>query len=92
MTVMNNGLSSGRQGRSFLERMVGAAGLRADIYEEVAADTSATPAAAFVIIVSSIAGGIGALGTTGIVGLVVGYRRRFGRLGRVGLLHLRYRD
>ena len=72
MTVMNNGLSSGRQGRSFLERVVGAAGLRADIYEEVAADTSATPAAAFVIIVSSIAGGIGALGTTGIVGLVVG--------------------
>ena len=58
--------------RSILERVIGAALLKRDVYEEVEADTSATPTAAAIVVLSSIAGGIGGLGTTGAAGLVAG--------------------
>ena len=61
----------GRQ-RSILERVIGAALLKREVYEEVEADTSATPTAAAIVVLSSIAGGIGGLGTTGAAGLVAG--------------------
>ncbi len=73
--MMNDDQESGRDvtpRRSFVERVIGAALLRPYIYEEVEADTSATPAAAGIVVVASISGGIGALATTGVAGLVAG--------------------
>jgi len=45
--------------QSFIGRMIGAAGLRVETYEEVEADVSATGPAIGVVIVSSMAGAIG---------------------------------
>ncbi len=47
---------------SFTERMVGAAMLRARTYEEVEADGAATGQAAAVVVLSSLAAGLGSLG------------------------------
>ena len=58
--------------RSFIERMIGAALLRSDVYEEVEADTSATGAAALVVVLASLAAGVGGFATGGISGLVAG--------------------
>ena len=58
-----------RLGRnSFLQRLIGAAALDAAIYEEVEADESATSQAFAVVVLSSVAAGIGAgdLGGTNI--------------------------
>jgi hypothetical protein len=49
----------------FLKRVAGAALLNPTIYEEVEADRSATPQATVVVLLSSLAAGIGALGPTG---------------------------
>ena len=59
---------------SFTERMIGAARLDSQIYEEVEADTGATGQAMGVVLLSSLAGGIGAagLGPGGLGGFVVG--------------------
>lgn len=46
----------------FLYRVIGAAGLRAAIYEDVEADRSATGQAVAVVVLSSVAAGIGARG------------------------------
>lgn len=47
---------------SFTERMIGAARLDIGVYEEVEADTSATGQAMGVVLLSSLAGGIGSVG------------------------------
>ena len=52
-------------GQTFLLRLVGAAALDASTYEEVEADRTATPQALFVIVLSSVAAGIGAKGMNG---------------------------
>ena len=66
---------------SFVARMVGAARLEPGIYEEVEADRTATAQAMGVVVLSSLAMGVGALGSgeagfiggvvTGLVGWVV---------------------
>ncbi len=59
---------------SFTERMIGAAKLDVRVYEEVEADTGATGQAMGVVLLSSLAGGIGSvgLGAGGLGGVVVG--------------------
>jgi hypothetical protein len=47
---------------SFFSRLTGAAMLRSDIYEEVEADRTATLQAMGVVLLSSVAAGVGALG------------------------------
>jgi hypothetical protein len=56
----------------FVDRMIGAARLKAATYEEVEADPRATGQAALVVVLASIAGGIAALDEAGIRGLVFG--------------------
>ena len=63
---------------SFLQRMVWAAKLDVNIYEEVEADKSATGQALAVVVLSSIAGGVGAAafkggGVAGVIGGVIAY-------------------
>jgi hypothetical protein len=55
---------------TFVERMVGAAKLDRAVYEEVEADGTATPQALAVVVLASVAGGIGV--GAGVRGLVVG--------------------
>ena len=58
---------------SFTDRMVGAAKLDVGVYEEVEADTGATGQAMGVVLLSSVAAGIGSVGLgAGGVGGVVG--------------------
>jgi hypothetical protein len=57
---------------SFVERMISAAKLKADIYEEVEADKGAIGQAVAVVLLSSAAAGIGAYGTGGGPGIVAG--------------------
>ena len=59
---------------SFTKRMIGAAKLDVRVYEEVEADTGATAQAMGVVLLSSVAGGIGSvgLGAGGLGGIVVG--------------------
>jgi hypothetical protein len=55
---------------SFSERMIGAAKLDVNTYEEVEADTTAMGQSMWVVVLSSVAAGIGS--GAGIVGMVVG--------------------
>ncbi len=59
---------------SFTERMIGAAKLDVQVYEEVEADTGATGQAMGVVLLSSLAGGVGSvgLGAGGLGGFVGG--------------------
>jgi hypothetical protein len=59
---------------SFVDRIVGAARLDARTYEEVEADTTATPQAMGVVALVALASGVGAIGTggTGVIATVVG--------------------
>ena len=57
---------------SFINRMVRAAKLDVNLYEEVEADKQAMGQALGVVVLSSLAAGIGSVGTTGISGLLVG--------------------
>ncbi len=57
---------------SFTDRMIRAAKLDVNLYEEVEADKTAMGQAMGVVIFSSVAAGIGAIGTTGIKGLILG--------------------
>jgi hypothetical protein len=59
---------------SFSERLIGAAKLDVAVYEEVEADTSATGQAMGVVLLSSVAGGLGASGIAGagLSGFVLG--------------------
>ena len=55
-----------------LQRMIGAAMLRRGTYEEVEADTSATKQAMLVVVLVSVASGIGNVGVGGVPALVFG--------------------
>jgi len=57
---------------SFTDRMIRAAKLDANLYEEVEADKGAMGQAMGVVILSSVAAGIGTIGTTGLKGLLIG--------------------
>jgi len=57
---------------SFIDRMIRAAKLDANLYEEVEADKGAMGQAMAVVILSSVAAGIGTIGTIGPKGLVLG--------------------
>ena len=57
---------------SFTDRMIRAAKLDVNLYEEVEADKSAMGQAMGVVILSSVAAGIGTIGTIGLKGLVLG--------------------
>jgi hypothetical protein len=57
---------------SLTDRMLGAAKLDARTYEEVETDTNATGQALGVVVISSIAAGIGSLGFGGIWGMIWG--------------------
>lgn len=57
---------------SFTDRMIRAAKLDVNLYEEVEADKSAMGQAMGVVIISSVAAGIGTIGTTGLKGLIIG--------------------
>src|SRR5262245_35794285 len=50
---------------TFLQRLIGAMALDPAIYEEVEADRAATVQAFFVVVLSSLAAGLGAFGLTG---------------------------
>jgi hypothetical protein len=58
---------------TFTQRIIGAARLDVQTYEEVENDTAATGQAMLVVILSSVAGGIGATvgSRTGLIGLIV---------------------
>ena len=62
---------------TFVERMIGAAKLDCEAFEEVEADRGATPQAMAVVVLAAVAGGIGV--GAGLRGLVVG--TLFGLLG-----------
>lgn len=55
-----------------IERMIRAAKLRVDLFQEVEHDATATKQALLVVIISSLAAGIGSMGAIGISGLIVG--------------------
>ena len=55
---------------SFVGRMIGAARLKTEVYEEVEHDRNATRQAAIVVVGTSLAAGIGGISTGGIIGLV----------------------
>jgi hypothetical protein len=55
---------------SLTERMLGAAKLDAGTYEEVEADTTATPQAMLVVVLASLAAGVGSLRMLGVGGLL----------------------
>ncbi|MFQ5778916.1 MAG: YIP1 family protein [Terriglobia bacterium] len=57
---------------SFTERMLGAAKLDVRTYEEVEADQNATGQAMAVVVLASVAAGIGQIGQSGIFGLIAG--------------------
>jgi hypothetical protein len=56
----------------FTDRIVRAAKLDVNLYEEVEADKQAMGQAMGVVVLSSLAAGIGSVGTTGISGLLLG--------------------
>ena len=57
---------------SITDRMVRAAKLDVNLYEEVEADKQAMGQAMAVVVLASLAAGIGSIGTTGIAGLLLG--------------------
>ena len=57
--------------RSFTDRMIGAARLDVNVYEEVEADQTAIGQAMGVVVLSSLAAGIGSFGSLGLSGLVL---------------------
>jgi len=60
------------QEQQIVQRMIGAAKLQTETFEEVEADTSATRQALAVVVLVALATGIGSLGSDGPVGFVVG--------------------
>ncbi len=57
---------------SITDRMIRAAKLDVNLYEEVEADKGAMGQAMAIVVLSSVAAGIGTVGTAGITGLVLG--------------------
>jgi len=70
----NRGRARSIEMRSFTERLIGAAKLDVAVYEEVEADTSATGQAMGVVLLSSVASGLGTsvLAGAGLRGFVFG--------------------
>ncbi len=58
--------------RSFVDRLIGAARLDSSVYEEVEHDRDATGQAAAIVVLGSIAAGVGAIGELGVAGLILG--------------------
>ena len=58
--------------QSYINRIVRAAKLDVHLYEEVETDKGAMGQAMGVVVLSSIAAGIGTIGTTGVKGIVIG--------------------
>ena len=56
----------------YLDRIIRAAKLDVNLYEEVEADKGAMSQAMGVVVLSSVAAGIGSIGTIGIKGIVIG--------------------
>ena len=56
----------------FVDRMIRAAKLDVHVYEEVEADKSAMKQAMGVVVLSSLAGGIGFMQAAGLTGLLIG--------------------
>jgi len=57
---------------SLIDRMVRAAKLEVDLYEEVEADRTATGQATAAVVISSVAAGIGAIHVGGLGGIITG--------------------
>ena len=57
---------------NFMDRMLRAAKLDVHLYEEVEADGTAIRQAMGVVVLSSIAAGIGSIGTMGLGGILLG--------------------
>jgi len=57
---------------SLVDRMIRASKLDVDLYEEVEADQGSMGQAVTVVIISSIASGIGSMGVIGLGGLIIG--------------------
>ena len=57
---------------SYKDRMILAAKLNVDLYEEVEADKGALGQAMGVVVLSSLAAGIGSIGNVGIGGILLG--------------------
>ena len=57
---------------SLTDRMIRAAKLDVNVYEEIEADKSAMGQAMWVVVLSSVAAGIGSIGTMGVSGLLIG--------------------
>jgi hypothetical protein len=55
----------------YLDRIIRAAKLDVNLYEEVEADKGAMGQAMWVVVLSSVAAGIGSTGTTGINGIII---------------------
>jgi len=58
--------------QNYIDRIVRAAKLDINLYEEVEADKGAMGQAMGVVVLSSIAAGIGSIGTIGVKGIIVG--------------------
>ena len=56
----------------FVDRMIRAAKLDVHIYEEVEADKNAMPQAMGVVVLSSLAGGVGFMHQSGLTGMLIG--------------------
>ena len=56
----------------FIERIIRAAKFDVNLYEEVEADTDAMPQAMGVVVLSSLAAGVGSIGTLGLGGILIG--------------------
>jgi len=57
---------------SFIDRLIRAAKLDVNLYEEIEADKKAMGQAVGVVILSSVAAGVGSLATAGLKGLIIG--------------------
>lgn len=57
---------------TFVNRMIRAAKLDVNLYEEVEADQGILPQAMTVVVLSSLAAGIGSIGTLGMAGILIG--------------------
>lgn len=55
-----------------IDRMIRAAKLDVNVYEEVEADPSAMGQAISVVVIASLAAGIGSIATTGLSGIIIG--------------------
>ena len=58
--------------QNYIDRIVRAAKLDVNLYEEVEADKGAMSQAMGVVVLSSVAAGIGSIGTIGIKGIIIG--------------------